>query len=313
MLARDGIVISELVRCAIAAIARAETWEALEADGWTDDDLAQIQKAWEHQQFAEPMVRALQGERIFAQSSYELMRKSNQETVGLLYGLEKFMDEEERPRWEQTLSYVPGGRAVADFLKEQVYCRLWRFAWLDQDQLRYLHYLDELITLSRDAAREKLLQKIGPLVGGLVLRFQNRGVYNRLRYPSVKSVDALSRVLARSMRTETEKSLVLAAVALRRYKVRHGSLPQSLSELVPEILPAEPVDYMNGHPLSFRLQLQGFVIYSVGEDGQDNGGDASLLPGKTSSRAIWSRKDVVWPDPATQPELETYRAESVKN
>jgi hypothetical protein len=214
LLARDGIVISELVRDAIAAVARGDTWEALQADGWTDDDLAQMQGAWERQQFAVPMVRALEGERIFAQSSYLLMRKSNQETVGVLYGWEEFMPEE-RTGWEKTLSDVPGGQAVADFLKKEVYCRLWRFTWLDQDQLRYLRYLEKLIALSRDAAREKSLQKIQPLADELALKFQNPGLYNHLRYPSVMSVNTLSRVLARSMRAETERSLVMAALALR--------------------------------------------------------------------------------------------------
>jgi hypothetical protein len=312
MLAPDGIVISELVRDAIAAVARGDTWEALQAEGWTDDDLAQIQRAWERQQFAVPMIRALEGERIFAQSSYLLMRKSNQETVGALYGLEEFMLEE-RSGWEKTLSDVPGGEAVANFLKKEVYCRLWRFTWLDQDQLRYLRYLEKLIALSRDAVREKSLQKIQPLVDGLALKFQNHGLYNHLRYPSVMSVNTLSRVLARAMRAETERSLVMAALALKRYQVRHGALPQSLSELVPEFLPAEPVDYMDGHPLRFRVQPEiGFLLYSVGEDGHDDGGDASLLPGKTS-RVTWNRKDAVWPSPATEAELEAFHAEPAKN
>jgi len=53
LLASDGIVISELVRVAVAAIARGDTWEALQAEGWTDDDLAQLQRAWESQHFAQ--------------------------------------------------------------------------------------------------------------------------------------------------------------------------------------------------------------------------------------------------------------------
>ena len=116
------------------------------------------------------------------------MRKSNKETVGVLYGMEEVMGSEQ-PGWVQTWSDVPGGEAVADFLRKELYCRLWRFAWLDQDQLRYLRYLEGLIGLSRDAVSEKSFQKIQPLVADLALRFQNRGLYNRLRYPAVMSVD----------------------------------------------------------------------------------------------------------------------------
>jgi len=104
---------------------------------------------------------------------------------------------------------LAGGGAAADFLKKQVYCRMWRFAWLDQDEMRYLRHLERLIALGRDGARERSLQKLQPFVDDLVLKAQNRGLYNRLRYPSVMSVNSLSRVFTRSMRAQTERSLVI--------------------------------------------------------------------------------------------------------
>jgi hypothetical protein len=222
--------------------------------------------------------------------------------------------DEGRPGWEQSLRQVTGGQAVADFLKKEIYCRLWRFAWLDQDHLHYLRILEQLISLSRDASREKSLQKLQPLVDDLISKSRNRGFYSRLRYPSVMSIDSLSRVMSRAMRSETERSLVVAAVALNRYKLRHGRTAQSLSELVPEFVQDVPVDYMDGQPLRFRVQPGGgFLLYSVGENGQDDGGDASLLPGKTGSRVPWYRKDVIWPEPATKAEVEAYHADPAKN
>ena len=89
---------------------------------------------------------------------------------------------------------------------------------------------------------------------------------------------------------------------------RHGEAPQSLSALVPEVLPCVPVDYMDGRSLRYRRQPEGgFLLYSVGEDGEDDGGDASLPPGRTNLRMIWERKDMVWPAPATADEVEAYR------
>jgi len=312
LLAQDGIIISELVRDAVAAVARADTWEALQADGWTDDDLARIQQAWKKQEFAANMARALEGERVFAQSSYALMRNSNEETAAIFYTIQDYLPEE-RPRWERVLSDLQGGQSVADFLKQGVYCRVWRFAWLEQDELRYLKYLQGLIGLARHASKEKSLQKLEPLADELALKFHNRGLYDRLRYPSQMSVDSLSRVLTRAMRAETERSLVLAAIALKRYALRHGGPPPSLSSLVPEFLPSVPVDYMVGQPLRFRPQPDGsFLLYSVGEDGKDEGGDTRLRPGKTNTSMLWERNDVVWPVPATAAELEVYRNDSGK-
>lgn len=313
MLARDGIVISELVRVAIAAIARSDTWEALQADGWADADLLAMQQAWNGQEFAKGMARALEGERIFGRSSYDLMRASNQETAAMFYAMEAFVELAERPSWERKLRDLPGGEELADFLKKQLYCRVWRFAWLDQDELHYLQCLQGMVELSREASREKSLQKLEPKVNDLLLKFQNQGLYNRLRYRSEMFVSSLSRILTRAMRAETERSLVISAIAIKRYALRHGACPPSLRALVPEFLASVPADYMDGQPLRFRLQPDGgFLLYSVGEDGKDDGGDASLRPGKTNLRGIWERKDVVWPLPAGQDELQAYRLDSAK-
>ena len=58
LLAEDHLPISELVRIAIGATAKADTWEALQADRWTDEDLAALQRAWESQDFAAAMALA---------------------------------------------------------------------------------------------------------------------------------------------------------------------------------------------------------------------------------------------------------------
>jgi hypothetical protein len=48
--------------------------------------------------------------------------------------------------------------------------------------------------------------------------------------------------------------------------------------------------------LRYRTRGTGkALLYSVGVNGQDEGGDASLLDEETRAAVIWSRKDVVWP------------------
>ncbi len=105
------------------------------------------------------MVRALQGERVFARSSYELMRRSNKQAADILFWTNEYLPQEEKASWEQFLRDLPGGDAMADFLKRELFCQLWRFAWLDQDQLHYLRYLQGLIASGRNASRQKSLQK----------------------------------------------------------------------------------------------------------------------------------------------------------
>ncbi len=63
-----------------------------------------------------------------------------------------------------------------------------------------------------------------------------------------------------------------AALAVERYRVTKGSLPMSLSELAPEFLDDVPLDPYTGRTLRYERLQSGFVVYSVGEDGHDDGG-----------------------------------------
>ena len=55
-----------------------------------------------------------------------------------------------------------------------------------------------------------------------------------------------------------------------------------------------------------------FVLYSVGEDANDDGGDTALRTSKTNLRNLWERNDFVWPAAASAEEIEAYRNESAK-
>ena len=107
--------------------------------------------------------------------------------------------------------------------------------------------------------------------------------------------------------------MTITAVALKRFQLRQGNLPQTLDSMVPGILSSVPVDYMEGKPLRYRLNPDGqFVLYSVGEDGQDDVGSTAMRPDKSSKRNLWDRKDFVWPAPATTEELEEYHKQGNK-
>ena len=65
------------------------------------------------------------------------------------------------------------------------------------------------------------------------------------------------------------------ALAVERYRLARGKLPEALGQLVPDYLPAVPEDPFDGTPLRYRRTERGFVVYSVGEDGNDDGGKAA--------------------------------------
>jgi hypothetical protein len=100
------------------------------------------------------------------------------------------------------------------------------------------------------------------------------------------------------MKNLTLHQMVIAAVALKRYELRHGQLPQSLAALAPEFLTEEPHDFMDGQPLRYRLNSDGsFVLYSVGEDGRDDGGNPlpAVADKNQQNQSHWAGRDWVWP------------------
>ena len=62
---------------------------------------------------------------------------------------------------------------------------------------------------------------------------------------------------------------------MERYRLAHGTLPESLDEIVPDFLPAIPEDYYAGpgSRIRYRAREDGeFVVYSVGRDMEDDHG-----------------------------------------
>ena len=173
--------------------------------------------------------------------------------------------------------------------------------------------MQRLIAIARSAARDKSFVPTEEAISSLLLECAGGGFYDRLRHPDC-TIATISRTVTKALRAETERSLVLSAIALKRYALRHGKLPAKLDGLVPEFLPTVPVDYMDGKPVKYRPNDDGsFTLYSVGEDGKDDGGDTTLLDEKKATRSLWARKDYVWPAPATPEEVEEYRQNAGRN
>jgi hypothetical protein len=73
-------------------------------------------------------------------------------------------------------------------------------------------------------------------------------------------------------RWNTVFDLTKLAFALAEYRARHGSYPAKLADLVPEYVPAVPKDIFSGGELHYKSQADGYLLYSVGPNGKDEGG-----------------------------------------
>lgn len=78
--------------------------------------------------------------------------------------------------------------------------------------------------------------------------------------------------LEMAYRSWTRLNAAAAMHALAAWRQERGKYPESLTELVPEYLPALPIDYGDRQPLRYRRLREHYLLYSIGNDGQDDGG-----------------------------------------
>jgi len=89
-----------------------------------------------------------------------------------------------------------------------------------------------------------------------------------------------TRVLELFFRHLAQRGMAATALAIRLFEVDNGRRPGSLSELVPKYLTHVPADPFSpdGACMRYRPDAEEAVLYSVGADGNDNGGIVALTP-----------------------------------
>jgi hypothetical protein len=85
-------------------------------------------------------------------------------------------------------------------------------------------------------------------------------------------VPAFDKLWNKIIVSDGERDGVFVGLALELYHRKHSKWPESLAELSPQWLPQLPVDAITGQPLHYKVVDDRPVVYSVGADGDDDGG-----------------------------------------
>jgi hypothetical protein len=301
----EPLVICQLIRQACAALAFNTTWQALQADGWSDGQLASLQAAWQPCDFVTDMAFAMEMERAMTLDFYTQIEDSKKKldfVIGSYQEVQEMTD--------GAFGTLPARGIIPSWLHLPV----WRVAWLAQDELASLEQWQFMIE------RERLARTNGwAALTGVKdqpkphrrLSFQSAeklGWYDRLRFLFAfeNNFSITDSVIRRTLEAQTQQQMALTVLGIQRYRLQTGRLPTQLSELVPECLTVLPHDFMDGKALRYRLRPgdDGFLLYSVGEDGKDDGGDPAWQGEKKNYRRIWDGRDAVWPSAATAQEAE---------
>jgi hypothetical protein len=128
------------------------------------------------------------------------------------------------------------------------------------------------------------------------LKRLNERPFTRLKFKPLliylQPLTELNRVIAISVTTETatlRRDATLVVIALELFHRRHGRWPEALTELCPDLLPEVPLDRFDGKPLRYRLVDGQPVVYSVGRNRVDDGGQppTEKQPGSQANDGDW--------------------------
>ncbi len=106
---------------------------------------------------------------------------------------------------------------------------------------------------------------------------------------------ALSAATNAEDRVNAHHQMAVTAAALAVHRAEQGEYPERLEQLVPGVLDAPPLDLYSGKPFLYERRGEGYLLYSVYEDGEDNGGnsmDGDIVAGEyieeSDAEAAWN-------------------------
>jgi hypothetical protein len=250
-LKQEPVLVSQLVRFACAESARATLQDLMSQVEFSDVDLARLHTDLEAPDFQGSFRRALQGERVLGASAFD-------EHALLQYELGK------------------AGAAATSLTRK--------------DDLAF--YLDCMGQLEAAAAKPWPLAKnhmaavndqLEQEVGGSLLG-KARFVLSGKVIPNIE--DAFGAAILAQARMR----IAAAGIAIERYRQKHGRLPATLDDLAPDLLSTVPADPFDGKPLRYLVSEGEYTVYSIGNDGQDNGGQETEARGEPDVTFILPRR-----------------------
>lgn len=301
-----------LIRAWTLLYAYHATWEALHYPHWTDEHLQRIQTNWMATEFLISANEAILSTRARCDEMYEAARESTSIAQRPRRGMR-------RTGWAEFQEIVDEpAESVRETLRRLAYrypgYYFWKWWWSYDDQIyQYKHLnsgLDAVRTLQETRSYGRAAAPLLPMETELMsLQEDPHFMFSRQSNPH--GTNFLGHVAL----AQTLKELTVTAIAIKRFHLRHSRYPSELAELVPAWLSALPQDFLGSGPLTYRPQdAGGFLLYSVGMNGRDEGGNGEL-PESTPQKArqAWpgQAKDLVWPRPATRLELDTFEKEQL--
>ena len=232
-LAKEPITISQLVRSACQNLAATTIEYCVNRIEFTDEQLAELIEYIQNSEHNTDMSCAFVGERCFG---IRFFIAPGSVDPGLMGG-------------------VPFGPLLG--LYKAV-------GMADSDAIIYLDLMDEYLKITQLPLHQR--QEAAKAVEA---KFQSTSKVHVLLYVMMP---ALARITTIDTRNIAQLLTARVALSIERYRLAAGKLPDKLADLVPAYLDVVPKDPFDGNELRYKKLETGFVVYSISEDLNDDGG-----------------------------------------
>lgn len=271
----EPILINHLVRIATLAINLQTIREGLVRHAWSEAELAELDKYLGSVDVLAEYKLAMRGERAMSTSGVDWLRRQRFKTDVMNY-----------------LGTEEGGSASTP----NVGFNPFPSGWFYQNMLTISEMHQDFTLAAVDEKAHRAFPDIGDKLDPVVKKMPTRPytLFAKLLMP------ALSKAVRKSARMQTYVDEARVACALERYRLAPqsgGKLPETLDVLAPRFIEKIPTDVIDGQPLRYRAKSDGsYLLYSVGWNKTDDGGEVVWTTGKTPSVNL-AKGDWVWQMP----------------
>lgn len=259
--------LSQRFKQALGVLSFQAMWDAWQADGLSEEQWRILQERWAEVDFIQSMILAAEVERRSMQIEFS--------------------------RCRQEPPHLGVCARLTNHFANRIWSYAWAWWWSWGDEQAYLEQLQAVLEVARSA------QTGGELLAGVQAALPGSEQATSRHVLSRAALDWPQDAFERASMLQVIARLAVAGIALKRYALQHeGDYPSALEALAPTCLEAVPADWMDGLPLRYQLiEKKKFLLYSVGMNGLDEGGDPSPREGAKNARLFVEGKDVVWPWP----------------
>jgi hypothetical protein len=241
----EPFLVSQLVRIACVSIALNRAERVLAQGEPSDAALVALQQLMEKEEAQSLLLVGLRGERAALDRLLEAIQTGKTSLSAL--GLSPIAG----PTSAGSPAY-PGADAVA----------VWSPGYIKSQRSALLRYMNRAIEIAKLPSEQQSVE-----LQKWEASARNQPTLVRLLCPAV------SKIGEACLRRQAQLRCSIATTAAERYRLSKGKWPDSLDALKEAgYLNQIPIDVYDGQPLRLKRLDDGLVIYSIGADGQDDGG-----------------------------------------